>query len=590
MKQFMNKKKASTGYIRGYLPFFKLLWPVRKAFALALLSGILYGATGGFGFPFLVYQIFPRLFGDTPPSNILLIGALLLLPAVFTVRGLSGFANHYLAAYCGVQVLNALKIRLFSRLQALPVSFFAKHRTGDLMQRLTNDTAAVQGVVTTVTNDMIRQPVTLAGALGALIYMAFRTHELLFILFALAIIPICAFPMRLIGKHLLRRASQLQASAGNIGAALQENLNAVREIRAFNLEQHQTTTFAQLLDHLAIATMKSVKYGQMLTPGIEIITACGVSLAIYHAVRRNIELATVLPLMSALYMCYEPLKKFGTIHNHIKRGQASIARIQAILAADDTMPDPVDPVPWPQGQYDIQFDQVQFAYQQAPVLHNISFTLPAGSVNALVGPSGSGKTTIANLIPRFYDPQQGAIRIGQVDVRQLALSDLRKHVSIVSQDTFLFNDSIRNNLRFGNLDATEQEIEEAAALAHAHDFIMATPQGYDTTVGERGMRLSGGQRQRLAIARAFLRQAPILILDEATSALDTESEGAVQLALQELIKGKTVLIIAHRFSTIRLADRILLLDQGQLRAEGTHDQLYPRDALYRSLYDHQIIH
>lgn len=584
-----SKRQIASNGSQGYRPFFALLWPVRKAFAIALLSGVLYGATGGFGFPFLIYRIFPLLFGDAEPDTWLLIAAVLLLPAVFAVRGLSGFANHYLSAYCGVQVLNALKIRIFTRLQALPMSFFARHRVGDLIQRVTNDTAAVQVVITTVTNDLIRQPVTLIGALGALIFMALRTRELLFILFALAIVPICAFPMRLIGKHLLRRAAQQQANAGNVGAALHENLNATREIRAFNLQQHQITRFSNLLDRLAATTMKTVKYGQILTPGIEIITACGISLAIYHAVKREISLATVLPLMSALYMCYEPLKKFGLIHNHIKRGQASIARIRTILDAEDTVPSLADPTPWPQAPASIEFQNVSFAYQDTPVLAQITFQLQAGSVTALVGPSGSGKTTIANLIPRFYDVQQGNIRIAGLDIRELDLASVRNHVSIVSQDTFLFNDSIRNNIRLGSLDATDEEIEQAARLAHAHAFILATPEGYETQAGERGLRLSGGQRQRIAIARAFLRQAPILILDEATSALDAESEAAVQLALQELIKGKTVLIIAHRFSTIRLAERILLLDEGRLRAEGTHEQLYANDTLYRSLYDRQII-
>ena len=589
--RMQNKHRESTGgYLRGYRPNFALLWPVRKAFAVALLSGVIYGAAGGFGFPFLAYRIFPVLFGDTPPTPWVLVGAVLLLPATFTLRGLSGFANHYLSAYCGVQVLNALKLQLFTRLQQLPAVFFTKHRTGDLMQRVTNDTAAVQMVVTTATNDLIRQPVTLIGALSALIFMAIRSRELVFILLALAVVPICALPMRLIGKHLLRRAKQQQASAGNIGTVLHENFGAVREVRAFNLQQHEISRFQACLDRLATTTMKTVKYGQMLAPGIEIITACGVSLAVYHAARRQVSLATVLPLMSALYMCYEPLKKFGVIHNLIKRGQASIERIQAILAAEDAVPETLDPVAWGDPQPAIQFDQVEFAYQHEPVLRDLSFTLPAGSVTALVGSSGSGKTTIANLIPRFYDVQKGTIRIGGIDCRTFALADLRDHISIVSQETFLFNDTIHNNIRLGRLDATDNEVEQAARLAHAHDFIMACPEGYQTHVGERGLRLSGGQRQRIAIARAFLRQAPILILDEATSALDAESEAAVQLALQELIKGKTVLIIAHRFSTLRLAERILLLDEGRLRAEGNHTQLYTEDTRYRSLYDHQIIH
>jgi subfamily B ATP-binding cassette protein MsbA len=303
-----------------------------------------------------------------------------------------------------------------------------------------------------------------------------------------------------------------------------------------------------------------------------------------------VKLEDMIPLLAALYMTYPSIRKFGSVHNEIRQGEASVERIEQVMQTPDAVPNPANPVPFDAGKTDISFENVAFEYEpDVPVLRGVNAQIPSGTVVALVGPSGAGKSTFVNLIPRFYDVTGGSIRIGGTDLRQFSKEDLRRHISIVSQDTVLFNETIRNNIRLGRLDATDTEVEAAARHAFAHDFITAFDDGYATMVGERGARLSGGQKQRIAIARAFLRNAPILILDEATSSLDSESEEKVQLALGELVRGRTVFIIAHRFSTIKLASRIMVFEQGALRADGTHAELYAGDELYKSLYDRQFI-
>lgn len=585
----MNMQHTDHAGIRQFAPYFALLKPVRGPFLAAILFGVLHGAAGGFGFPFLAYKILPRVFGETPAPPLDLLASILALPAAFIVRGLSGFANHYLMAYCGIRVLNAIKTRIFSHLQKLPVAFLQRNRMGDIMARTNGDAAQVQLVVTTVSNDLIKHPVTFIGALVALAYMAVRNHELVFLLLALMVIPLCIVPVQQIGRKLLYRAKRMQASTGNLNAILHENLAAAREVRAFNLQQHETRRYAQLLDQIARLNLKTVKYSRLLTPMVEIISAFGISLAIYYAARRGLQLAEVLPLMTALYMSYEPLKKLAAIHNTIKRGQASADRIEGILHACTGLPDPDPPVSFPRETPSIRFENVSFAYETVPVLQDVSVTIRAHEVTAIVGPSGAGKSTLMQLISRFYDVEDGRILVGDVDIRAMTRHSLRANISLVSQDPVLFNDSFRANIRVGRLDASDSEIEEAARQAHADDFIRATPDGYNTIAGERGLRLSGGQRQRIAIARAFLRNAPILLLDEATSALDAESEALIQDSLRNLMHGKTVIVIAHRFSTIRHAAQIILMDAGQIRSVGPHTTLYEHDPLYRSLYDQQFI-
>lgn len=576
--------------VRTFAPYFAMLRPVKWQFAGAIFCGLIYGAASGFGFPFMAYKVLPKVFSDSPPEGWVLAGVILILPVAFLIRGVSDFGGAYLSAFCGIRVLIQIQSRLYRKLQDLPLGFFGKMRIGDLMARVVGDAHSVQEVVTNVATDLVKQPVQFAGAVLSVIYISIQRKEVVFILFALAIVPVCLGPIRYIGKRLKARAVKLQAGAGNLSTALNENLGAIREVRAFNLQQLETDKFAQRMEVIAKFQLKKTKYSKMLPPIIELVAAVSLAIGIFYAAKVRVSMEDLLPLLAALYMTYPPVKKFGSIYNDIKQGEASVERIEQILQTPDTVPDAAEPVPFNAQQTDIGFENVCFEYEAGvPVLRNLSAQIPAGTVVALVGPSGAGKSTFVNLIPRFYDVTGGAIRIGGTDLRDFCKSDLRSHISIVSQDTVLFNDTIRNNIRLGRLGSSDADVEAAARHAFAHDFITAFDEGYETLVGERGARLSGGQKQRIAIARAFLRDAPILILDEATSSLDSESEEMVQKALTELVRGRTVLIIAHRFSTIKLANRIMVFEQGVLRTAGTHAELYSSDNLYKSLYDRQFI-
>jgi subfamily B ATP-binding cassette protein MsbA len=587
----MKKNKfKGPDFLKTFAPYYAMLKPVKWQFIGVIVFGAVNGALNGLGIPVLVFKGLPKVFDGNPPSGTMLVLIIVLFPTIALVRGATAFLKDYLSAFCGVRVLISIRSRLYRKMQRLPLGFFGAMRIGDLMSRLTNDASAVQIVVTNATGDLINQPVQFLGAVAALIYISFQRKEVVFILFALAIIPLCVFPIRYFGKRVKEKSRRLQDGAGHLSTVINENLGAVREIRAFNLENLELEKFDDRMKVIAKFNLKKVKYSKMLPQLIEFVAAVAVGIGVLYAAKVNLRPEDMIPLLLALYMTYGPIKKFGSVHNEIRQGEASVDRIEAVMSMEDSVPDAVNPVAFDSRRTDIEFDQVCFEYEaDVPVLRNVNATIPAGTVVALVGPSGAGKSTFVNLIPRFYDVTGGAIRIGGTDLCAFRKEDLRNHISIVSQDTFLFNDTIRNNIRLGRQDATDAEVEAAAKHAFAHEFITEFDPGYETLVGERGTRLSGGQKQRIAIARAFLRNAPILILDEATSALDSESEEKVQLALNDLVKGRTVLIIAHRFSTIKLADRIMVFEQGVLRGEGAHAQLYASDALYKSLYDRQFI-
>ncbi len=396
------------------------------------------------------------------------------------------------------------------------------------------------------------------------------------------------FPVRFIGKKLLHRAEENQQLLGDISDLANQNLSAAREVRAFGLEEKEIGIFQRTTQKLFRVQLKVVKYSQALSPSIEFIASLGVAFSLYYAYYAGITLAVFVSILGALFVCYEPMKKLGSLHGQFTRGAASLNRIEEILHEPNPITDPATPVYVDRLRGDLAFEGVSFAYQPGePVLRGLSIGIPAGTVCALVGPSGAGKSTFANLVPRFYEATGGRVKIDGHDVRDLRLADLRRNIAVVSQDPVLFNDTIYNNLLLGRTTATRDEVIAAAVDAHADDFIRTLPNGYETVVGERGSLLSGGQKQRLALARAFLRNAPILILDEATSALDSQSEQFIQEALRKLVVGKTVLIIAHRFSTIRDASKILVFDRGEIVATGNHAELYASSPLYKSLYDRQ---
>jgi ATP-binding cassette, subfamily B, bacterial MsbA len=579
--------------MRRFLPYFKYLRAVRGTLIGGILCGLVSGAANGAGLPAMAKYVFPRIFDAhaVPLTAVQLLGVALWLPLVFTLRGVAGYFNNYLIQLAGVRMLEAIRFDYFRKLQELPLAFFHRISSGELIARGLGDTNQLQNTLTTISNDLIQQPVTLIFALGYIAWLAFNEQGVALVVACLIIVPLCVFPIRYVGKKLVLRTQVLQSQSGSITDRFTENLAGIKEVRAFGLEHYETSRFSQLSKVLVRAQMKVAKYAQALTPSIEIISAVGISITFIYAYRVHVPLPAFLAIITALYISYNPIKRLGAVSNELKRGGVSLERLEEILNEPIAIADPPDPVPVARLRGDIAFANVAFAYKEGtPVLCEVSARIPAGTVCALVGPSGAGKTTFANLVPRFYDVTAGQVTIDRIDIRAMRTADLRRNIAIVSQDPVLFNDTIYNNLLVGRAEATRDEVMAATRDAFAHDFIMnLLPQGYDTIVGERGSKLSGGQKQRIAIARAFLRNAPILILDEATSALDSESEAAIQTALKKLMINKTALIIAHRFSTIRDASMILVFNNGRIIGQGDHHELYRANILYKSLYDGQAV-
>ena len=574
-------------FIKRFGPYFSYLKPVRKQFALGLGFGLISAAASGAGLPFIIQYLVPLVTSDDKPQGMALILLLSSIPLAFTLRALGGFLNAYYMAYAGMHVLERLRIMVFEKIQQLPLAFFHKNNVGDLMSRVMGDTGQLQTALVKVVNSLVKEPATLVSALGFLIYLTISESEVAFMLIALATVPACVLPIRAIGTRILKKSRQAQQQAGELNNVLNENLSAVREVRAYNLETREINRFSAAVRKLFKLALKTIKYDKMLSPLIELTTAFALCFSLYVAVQRNIQPEVIAAILTALYMCYEPIKKLGGVSNTIRKAQASLDRLEYVLHTDDTVPEADNPKPLTAVTGEICFNNVTFAYDNEVALNNVNVKIEPNQAIALVGPSGAGKSTFANLVPRFYDVIEGSVTLDGVDIRELSKADLRSQIALVSQESLLFSETIANNIRLSKPDATLEEVKEAARMAHAHDFIEAFEDGYETLVGERGSRLSGGQRQRIAIARAFLKDAPIIVLDEPTSALDAESEHQIQAALEGLSKGRTVIIIAHRFSTIQHADRIFIFDDGAIIAQGTHKELYQSNPLYTSLYDKQ---
>ncbi len=600
-------------------PYYALLLRVKWTFLLSILCGVLSGVASGFGLPLMIQKVLPVLFTGTGvgtkdlvifdatspemvergldflpsiivPAAYLLVFAIMLLPLVFIVRGVCMFFNTYLLNVCGISVLEGIRMRLFSHLQDLHLGFFSKHNSGDLMARTTGDTMLVKNAVVEVTNDLILQPFTLAGAVGFVIWQAFQSEAALEFMLCLTLVPVTVLPIQFIGKRIKKRAKSMLAKQGELTGVLEESLQSPREIRSYCLEQRECNRFMSFVHDFLKLQLKVVKYDKALTPAIEIIAAGTVSFAVYRAAVSGLPQDTVIALVGALYFAYDPIKKIGKVSNRLKESFAALQRLEEVINTPVEIAAPANPKPLGNVKGFVDFENVSFEYNAGePVLRDINFKIKPGETIALVGPSGAGKSTIANLIPRFYDVLAGTIKIDGNDVREVDLKTLRQSIAMVSQEPVLFSDSIYNNVLLGKPDATKQEVVDALKRAAAYDFVMALDDGLNTQVGERGGRLSGGQKQRLAIARAFLKNAPILILDEATSALDSESEAAIQSALDELVKGRTTFMIAHRFSSIAIATRILVFENGRIVGDGSHAEVYENCSLYKELYDCQTL-
>jgi len=606
---------APSGW-RRYKRHFHHLRPARWHLAGGLFAGGVFALSTGAGVPVALKYLIPVLFNETQQIDPrflafvqkylgegyldrLLVVACIGLPLVFIVRGLAAIANRYLINQTGLILLENIRLEAYERLLSLPLAFYQQNKAGDLNARLMADTEKLRNVLVNVAGEIVKQPLTLIASAGTLVYLCFTERSAVFALVAMLSVPLCIVPIRVAARQLVKRSRQLADKGGALGAVSIETLQSPLEIQAYNLQHRQKERFAAGVRDMFLLTLKTVKYQSVVNPVIEIVSVCGFVAALYFGTRQGMTYGTFTGLAAALYLSYEPIKKLSAIHALVKTGEASLDRLEYILDAKDTVPEPARPRELPAGPLDLRFENVGFAYSPRPgeregdhkkaALDHVTLRATPGETIALVGASGAGKSTFVTLIPRFYDPTSGRVTLGGVDLRDVSKTALREQVAVVPQQPLLFNASFADNIRMGRLSATDAEVEQAARRAHAHDFIAAQPQGYATLVGERGNTLSGGQRQRIAIARAFLKDAPILVLDEATSALDSESEAAIQEALRELVKGRLTFMIAHRFSSIRHATRILVFDHGRIVADGPHEELHRSSPVYRELYDRQML-
>ncbi|MGA0898823.1 MAG: ABC transporter ATP-binding protein [Luteolibacter sp.] len=594
--------------MKRFLPLYRHLLKVKWPFLLGVLAGFVYAVSSGAGLPMMLNTVIPILFeaeaevtdsnaftrfvqgllGEVPREQLIFFTCL-LIPLVMLLRSGAAFANAYLIQLSGHRVLEELRADMFSKLQSLPLAFYKKNRAGDLLSRLMGDTQQLRMVLVNCSSDLIKQPATLVAALGVLVYMSIASHSFFITLISMLSVPLCVACIRYASKRLGERAKALQGQTGDLSATLTESLQSPLEIRAYNLEERQMRAFREKVHEIFRLSLKITKYRQFISPSVEFVAALGFALALYAGVKSGMTYREFAVLGMALFMSYEPIKKLGMVVSMLRQGEASLERMEYVLNEPDHLPDPQKPEPAEPPKRSIRLENLSFAYEKEAVLSEVNVDIPVGQVVALIGPSGAGKSTFASLLPRFYDPQEGSISWDGTDLRQFRKADLRRRIAVVPQMPALFAGTVSDNIQLGRLDATQSEIEAAAKRAHADAFIRAMPDGYDTLVGERGDKLSGGQRQRIAIARAFLRDAPILILDEATSALDAESEAGVQQALADLVKGRTTFIIAHRFSTISIAQRILAFDNGRIVADGTHEQLRETSPIYQAMASGHIM-
>ncbi len=560
---------------------YRLILPYKYQFMIAMFAAF---AVAGLSAAqaYMVKPLLDKIFFEKNTFYLAVLPFALI--ALFTVKAFFYSLYYYLLEKVGHTVIRILRIMLFDHIHMQSLSFFHKTSTGELISRIVNDISLIQATITTVVVGLLRDFFQVIFLLVVIFAMNWKLA-----LLSLIFLPAAAVPIVKFGKAFRKVSTRIQEETANVSSIIHESITGAPVVKAFTMEKYESERFSVQVMALFTATMKNAKYRSIQHPLMEIIGGIGMALIIWfggkEVIAGNATPGTFFSFLAALIMIYEPIKGVSKINSTVQQGFAAAIRVFTLLdhpAEITSKPGAPDLPPFKQ---EIKIKNLQFKYDEnIPVLQDINLAVPAGEVLAIVGPSGSGKSTLANLIPRFFDIQQGSILIDSSDIRDVTLTSLRDQVSVVTQQTILFNDTISHNIAYGSRKRSENEIRDAAHAAHALQFIEQLPEGFNTFIGESGVRLSGGERQRLSIARALLKNAPILILDEATSALDTESEREVQKALENLMKNRTTFVIAHRLSTIKNADRIIVIKDGRIVEEGTHDKLLTLGGEYKALY------
>lgn len=562
-------------------PYFE---PYKVILVIAVIASLITASTNG-ALAVAVKYVLDDIFDAKNYTYLFILPVAVMI--IYVAKSSFLFLQNFLMSYIGNKVIEKLRNETFEKMIHLPVKYYAEESTGALMSRITNDINLVQSSIPTIIN-MLRAVVTMVGLIGVIIYMNWQLA-----LVAIVLYPIFIYPLSVISRKLRRYSTRGQESMGILTSVLQESFSGIRVVKAFIAENKEQKRFEEANAVTIKYANKSVLAGSLASPLTEALGSVGIAAVLfiggYQVIHGTVTTGQFFAFLAALIQIYEPVKLFASSNNALQAAIAAGERVFSMLDEKDEVMENTGTKECHAENKDIEFKQVSFIYKDdIYALKNVSFNVKAGSTVAFVGPSGAGKTTMAHLIPRFYDVTDGHILIDNVDIREYDLYSLRHNISIVSQDAFLFNDTISNNIRYSKENATDEEVKEAARAAYADEFIEKFPEKYDTMCGERGVKLSGGQKQRITIARALLKNPAILILDEATSALDTESERVVQKALDNLMKGRTSFVIAHRLSTILNADMIVVFNKGGVEAIGRHEEIIKTSPTYKKLYEMQF--